>query len=67
MPLRESDADVLLDLQSLITQVYRHGRYDDIDYTIPPVPPLDAADAAWAEELLQAAGLRPAAPASGGS
>ena len=67
VPLRETDADVVLDLQALITQVYRHGRYDDIDYTIPPVPPLDPADAVWADELLCAAGLRPAAPASGAS
>src|SRR5438874_406288 len=29
VPLRESDADVPLDLQALIAQVYRHGRYDD--------------------------------------
>jgi hypothetical protein len=64
IPLRETDADVPLDLQALITQVYRHGRYDDIDYTVPPVPPLDAEDEAWANELLRAAGKRPAAPAS---
>ncbi|MBY0522614.1 MAG: DUF4058 family protein [Gemmataceae bacterium] len=61
VPLRETDADVPLDLQALITQVYRHGRYDDIDYTLPPVPPLDADDATWADELLRAAGQRPAA------
>ncbi len=66
VPLRQSDADVPLDLQALIAQVYRHGRYDDIDYTVPPVPPLDAADAAWADELLRAAGKRPAAPPSAG-
>jgi hypothetical protein len=62
IPLRETDADVPLDLQALITQVYRHGRYDDIDYTVPPVPPLDPEDEAWADELLRAAGKRPAAP-----
>lgn len=61
VPLRETDTDVPLDLQALITQVYRHGRYDDIDYTVPPVPPLDADDASWADELLRAAGKRPAA------
>jgi len=26
VPLRETDADVPLDLQALIEQVYRHGR-----------------------------------------
>jgi hypothetical protein len=60
VPLRETDADVPLDLQALIAQVYRHGRYDDIDYTVPPLPPLDPEDAAWADELLRTAGMRPA-------
>ncbi len=58
IPLRETDADVPLDLQALVTQVYRNGRYDDIDYTVPPVPPLDSDDEAWADELLRAAGKR---------
>jgi hypothetical protein len=62
VPLRPTDADVPLDLQALIAQVYRHGRYDDIDYTLPPVPPLEPDDAAWADELLRAAGKRPAVP-----
>ena len=60
VPLRQTDADVPLDLQTLIAQVYRHGRYDDIDYTRPPVPPLQPEDDRWASELLQAAGKRPA-------
>jgi hypothetical protein len=58
VPLRETDQDVPLDLQALIAQVYRHGRYDDIDYTVPPVPPLEPEDAAWADELLRTAGKR---------
>lgn len=65
VPLRETDPDAPLDLQALITQVYRHGRYDDIDYTLPPVPPLDPEDASWADELLRTAGKRPAAPTLG--
>jgi hypothetical protein len=64
VPLRQTDADVPLDLQALIMQVYRHGRYDDIDYTVPPVPPLDPADEAWADELLRQAGKRPATASS---
>ena len=60
VPLRPDDADVALELQTLIERVYHHGRYDDINYTLPPVPPLDAEDAAWADELLRAAGKRPA-------
>jgi hypothetical protein len=60
VPLRQTDTDIPLDLQALITQVYRHGRYDDIDYRVPPVPPLDPDDEAWADELLRHAGKRPA-------
>jgi hypothetical protein len=54
VPLRESDADVPLDLQSAIDQCYRNGRYDqDIDYKSQPDPPLDPADASWVDELLR--------------
>jgi hypothetical protein len=67
VPLRETDDDVPLDLQALITQVNRHGRYDDIDYTVPPVPPLDSDDATWADELLRATGKRSAPPPGGDS
>jgi hypothetical protein len=66
VPLRETDADVALDLQALIQHVYRHGRYDDIDYTVPPVPPLTADDEGWAQELLRAAGKRPGTTPSSG-
>ncbi len=58
VPLRETDADVRLDLQALIDQCYRNGRYDDIDYKREPDPPLDPADAGWADELLRAASRR---------
>jgi len=34
------------------------GGHDDIDYTKPAEPPLDEADAAWAEALLREAGKR---------
>jgi Protein of unknown function (DUF4058) len=56
IPLRERDADARLDLQALIDQAYRNGRYQTIDYKVPPEPPLETADAAWAEELLRQAG-----------
>jgi hypothetical protein len=65
VPSRETDADVRLDLQALIEQVYRHGRYDDIDYTKPPIPPLDADDTTWAEAVLHAAGKLPGPPSNG--
>jgi len=58
VPLRESDTDVLLDLQPLVDQCYRNGRYDDLDYRAQPSPPLEAPDAAWADELLQSKQLR---------
>lgn len=58
IPLRQSDRPVPLDLQALLDQCYRNGRYDDIDYAEPPIPALDAEDAAWAEALLKAAGKR---------
>jgi hypothetical protein len=59
IPLRETDADVPLDLQALVDQAYRNGRYkQEIDYRSAPDPPLDAADAAWADELLRGQGRR---------
>jgi hypothetical protein len=58
VPLRPTDADVRLDLQSLIDRCYANGRYDDLDYREDPNPPLDAADATWADELLRGKKLR---------
>ncbi len=55
IPLREGDADARLNLQALIEQIYRNGAYGTIDYTQPLDPPLDAADAEWAAELLRSA------------
>ena len=58
VPLRESDADVPLDLQALVDRCYREGVYDDIDYRADADPPLDPEDAVWADELLRSAGRR---------
>jgi hypothetical protein len=58
IPLRPADDDVILDLQEMLNLCYRRGRYDDIDYTKPLTPPLDADDAAWAVAVLKRAGLR---------
>jgi hypothetical protein len=58
VPLREGDADASMDLQFLFDRVYVDGRYDTVDYATECVPPLDADDAAWAAELLHAAGRR---------
>lgn len=48
VPLRETDQDIPLDLQSLIELCYRNGRYDRTDYAAEPDPPFDPPTAAWA-------------------
>lgn len=59
LPLRETDADLPLDLQASFDQCYRNGRYDqDIDYKSEPDPPLSPDDASWSEELLRGNGRR---------
>ncbi|MCL4180732.1 MAG: DUF4058 family protein [Verrucomicrobia bacterium] len=47
-----------LDLQSLIDQAYAAGRYHKLDHRIALDPPLLTEDAAWATDLLRAAGKR---------
>jgi hypothetical protein len=59
VPLRSTDADVPLDLQSLLEQCYEDGGYDDLDYTAEPQPPLSKADSRWAAQLLRRARRRP--------
>jgi hypothetical protein len=58
VPLRQTDADVPLDLQALLDQCYENGGYDDIDYTKPPEPPLPPAAERWAAQLLRRSGHR---------
>jgi hypothetical protein len=59
IPLRPSDQPLRLPLQPLLDTVYADGRYDQtIDYAKDPDPPLDDADAAWADQTLRAAGRR---------
>jgi hypothetical protein len=58
IPLRETDADVPLDLQPLIERCYRGGGYDTIDYRKDPVPPLTGSDARWAAARLRRKGFR---------
>ena len=58
VPLRETDTDAPLNLQVLIDRCYQNGRYDDTDYQADLQPPLAPEDAAWANELLTAKGLR---------
>jgi hypothetical protein len=58
IPLRQHESPVSLDLQALVDQAYAAGRYDDLDYTAELDPPLAPEDAAWAAELVRAAGQR---------
>ncbi len=65
IPLRSKDEPVTLDLQALLEKTYAAGRYGlTIDYDAEPVPPLPAADAAWADALLRQAGARTAPAAA---
>jgi hypothetical protein len=59
IPLRQSDRDVPLDLQSVLNECCEEGRYvDDIDYRQDPDPALKLDDAQWADALLREQGLR---------
>lgn len=58
VPLRQTDKDVTLDIQAIVDQSYRQGRYDDLDYRRSCEPPLEGEEAAWAEKVLASAGQR---------
>ena len=59
VPLRPGDPVIRLDLQSLIGDVYRGGRYGrTLDYADDPDLPLSPDAAAWADALLRAAARR---------
>lgn len=59
IPLRATDRDVTLNLQTFIDRCYQKGRYGSaIDYREDPHPPLGPADSRWVDELLRSAGLR---------
>ncbi|MBC8869847.1 MAG: DUF4058 family protein [Planctomycetes bacterium] len=58
IPLRPADNDVVLRLQPLLDDCYRDGRYSRINYRDDPVPPLEDADARWADSILREKGLR---------
>jgi hypothetical protein len=60
VPLLPGDADVFLDLQLALTNVYDLSEYHlEIDYTQLPDGPLSAEQATWVDEHLRAAGVRP--------
>ena len=59
IPLREQDADAILDLQPVLDETYRNGRYAYlIPYHSGPEPRLPGREQDWAEQLLRERGLR---------
>lgn len=56
IPLREKDEDIRLDLQAIVEQAYRKGRYHlTIDYSEPPDLPLRGEEAKWARTRVKKA------------
>ena len=59
LPLKSGDDEPLVDLQSLLAQVYERGRfYLAIDYSIEATPALKSEDKVWADNLLKEKCLR---------
>lgn len=59
LPLLPEDSEIILDLQSILHQVYDQGRYDlIIDYQQKIIPALSKTDTIWAENILNKQGLR---------
>jgi Protein of unknown function (DUF4058) len=53
IPLKSGDAEVALDLQTLLTGIYDRARYSlAIDYTKTPVPPLRETLQTWAKQRI---------------
>ena len=58
VPLRPTDADVIVDLQALIDQGHERGRYHLLNYRLDLDPPLSPEDAVWVDHVLRGHGLR---------
>jgi hypothetical protein len=59
LPLRRGDNEPLLDLQTLIHEVYDRAGLDlAIDYSSEPIPGLSSSDTVWMNQLLQQQGLK---------
>lgn len=52
IPLRPTDRDVTLDLQSLLDECYQDGRYAKTNYQEPPSPAFDEDDQQWAQQRI---------------
>ncbi|MEB3340879.1 DUF4058 family protein [Okeania sp.] len=54
LPLRPEDTEIIIDLQTLLTNIYDIGCYDlKIDYAQQPVPELSEHDANWVDTWLR--------------
>lgn len=59
LPLLPDDQEPLVDLGTLLHEIYDRARYRlVIDYSKPPIPQLEPADAAWADGSLAAAQIQ---------
>ncbi len=56
IPLRPQDRDVVLELQPIIDDCYRDGRYHTIDYQRPLNPPFTDDELKWFESIVKARG-----------
>jgi hypothetical protein len=60
IPLLPDDADAMLDLQAVMDTAFDDGAFvHAIDYRMCPEIPLNTEQAAWVDQHLRAAGLRP--------
>lgn len=59
LPLQLGDVEPIVNLQTLLNEIYDQGGYDlRLDYHQDPVPALSKTDAAWVDEWLKHKGLR---------
>jgi Protein of unknown function (DUF4058) len=53
IPLKTGEAEIPLDLQTLLARIYDRARYAlTIDYTQTPTPPLRATAQTWAQQII---------------
>ena len=59
LPLKPDDQEPIVDIGRLLHDLYDRAGYDlRLDYKGEPDPPLPAAEATWADQLLRQQGLR---------
>ncbi|RIK37881.1 MAG: hypothetical protein DCC55_22945 [Chloroflexi bacterium] len=59
LPLQEDDEEPLVDLNTILHELYDRAGYDlRINYRAEATPPLEGDSAVWADELLRSAGIR---------